>query len=346
MAEPRGPLGGPLHDPLRHHGDAELADGLLDLAVNVFPGPPPAWMSRALHESIDAVGSYPSARAAEAALARRHGRPADELLATAGAAEAFTLLARTAPWRTPVVVHPQFTEPHDALVQAGHDVTGVVLAPPFLLDPSLVPDDADLVVVGNPTNPTGVLHARDDLLGLLRPGRLGVVDEAFMDAVPGEVESLAPVRRRGLVVIRSLTKHWGIPGVRAGYLLGDPAVVEVLRRAQVPWSVSASAAAAMVASSSEAAAADAQERAGRIALWRAHLGETLDRRGIEYLPSSAPFVLTRPGAGVRERLRAAGVVVRRCDTFPGLDDSWVRIAVRPPDAVARLATALDSRSNP
>ncbi|CCH69627.1 hypothetical protein BN10_270017 [Phycicoccus elongatus Lp2] len=58
------------------------------------------------------------------------------------------------------------------------------------------------------------------------------------------------------------------------------------------------------------------------------------------MTSSAPFVLARPGRGVREALRESGIAVRRCDTFPGLDDSWVRIAVRPPAASAQLVAAL------
>ena len=64
---------------------------------------------------------------------------------------------------------------------------------------------ADLVVVGNPTNPTGVLHPAATIRALCRPGRLVVVDEAFMDAVPGESESLAAEPADGLLVIRSLT---------------------------------------------------------------------------------------------------------------------------------------------
>ena len=99
--------------------------------------------------SIDAVGTYPSQDRAQAAVARHHGRPVDSVLVTAGAAEGFTLVARARPWRRPVVVHPQFTEPHAALEQAGHRVTPVVLTPPFALDPALVPDDADLVIIGN-----------------------------------------------------------------------------------------------------------------------------------------------------------------------------------------------------
>ena len=97
---------------------------------------------------------------------------------------------------------------------------------------------ADLVVVGNPTNPTGVLHPAGDLRALRRPGRVLVVDEAFMDAVPGEPESLIGSDLEGLLVLRSLTKTWGLAGLRAGYVVGDPALVAALRAVQPPWSVS------------------------------------------------------------------------------------------------------------
>lgn len=328
-----------LDDPLRHHGDVE-ARGLLDLAVNVYAGPRPDWLDAALHASLDDVGAYPTATGAERALAARHGVHPDRVLATAGAAEAFSLVSRWRDWRRPVVVHPQFTEPHAALEQAGHVVTEVVLHDDFTLEPAAVPDDADLVVIGNPTNPTGVLHPAAVIRALLRPGRTVLVDEAFMDTVPGETESLASDDDPGLVVTRSLTKHWGIPGVRAGYLLADPDVVAALRRGQVPWSVSTTATAAMVACSSQAATAEAARRTEQIARWRAHLEESLTCLGIPHIPSSSSFVLARPGEGVHARLRVAGIAVRRADTFPGLGPEWVRIAVRPRAVTDTLTAAL------
>ncbi|WP_435769433.1 Rv2231c family pyridoxal phosphate-dependent protein CobC [Nocardioides sp. SYSU DS0651] len=327
-------------DPLRHHGDREATAGHLDFAVNVHSGPRPAWLDAALRASLDDVGAYPSADAATAAVAARHGRPHHEVLVTAGAAEAFTLVARLRDWRRPVVVHPQFTEPHAALEQAGHAVDAVVLAEPFTLDPARVPEAADLVVVGNPTNPTGALHPADAVRTLLRPGRLVVVDEAFMDCVPGEAESLAGERLGGLLVIRSLTKHWGIPGIRAGYVVGDPAAVAGMARGQVPWSVGTTAAAAVVACTSPAAAEEARRRAEEIDGWRKHLEHGLTTLALHHLPSTASFVLARVGVGVHDRLRGAGIAVRRADTFPGLDASWIRIAVRPPDLTDRLLAAL------
>ncbi|MCW2845868.1 MAG: cobB, partial [Nocardioides sp.] len=334
----------PLAEPLRHHGDAEAEEGLLDFAVNVYAGPRPSWLDGALRASLDEIGRYPTSARAERAIATRHGRDATEVLATAGAAEAFTLLARLRAWQQPVVVHPQFTEPHAALDLAGHHVVEVRCRAEdgFTLRGEDVPEQADLVVLGNPTNPTGVLHPAATIRALLRPGRIVVVDEAFMDAVVGETGTLADTPLPGLVVLRSLTKHWGIPGVRAGYLLAEPQLVDVLRRQQTPWSVSTSAAAAMVACSTDVAAEEAVERAEHIARWRAGLESSLRERGIPHVTSSTSFVLAEVGDGVHAALRRAGVAVRRADTFPGLGPSWVRIAVRPEPQVRELLAALDA----
>ena len=351
-ADPVGPAVRPA-DPLRHHGDTEATEGLVDLAVNVHDGPRPAWLDAALRGALDHVGRYPDAREAEAAVARRHARPVDEVLATAGAAEAFTLIARARAWQHPVVVHPQFTEPDVALRQAGHAPHHVLLGHDFALEPDRVPDDADLVVVGNPTNPTGVLHPAWAIRALARPGRVVVVDEAFMDAVPGEQHSFAgspagvPGRGRrtgtalpGVLVVRSLTKLWSIPGVRAGYVLGDPDLLADLRAQQPPWSVSTHAAAAIVACTSDEARAEATRRAGDVARHRAVLTDGLDELGVHHLPSAAPFVLARVGPGVHAALRDAGWAVRRADTFPGLDDAWVRVAVRTPEVTRRFLASL------
>ncbi len=329
---------GALPDPLRHHGDVEAADGLADFAVNVYDGPRPDWLEKAL-ASAD-LGRYPDATRARAAVASRHGRHPDDVLATAGAAEAFGLIARLRPWRLPVVVHPQFTEPDVALQAAGRTVHHVVLDPAggFVLDPDRIPADADLVIVGNPTNPTGVRHRAEVIRALVAPGRLVVVDEAFLD---DSDQSLAGTALPGLLVIRSLTKLWSIPGVRAGYVLGEPATISGLERLQPPWSVSATAVAALVACSTPEAVAEASVRVARIDEQREFLLAGLEELGVEHVrTSTAPFVLARPGAGVHASLRAAGFAVRRADTFPGLDAGWVRIAVRDAARTARLLDAL------
>ncbi|MEV6009026.1 Rv2231c family pyridoxal phosphate-dependent protein CobC [Streptomyces sp. NPDC051976] len=321
---------------LRHHGDAEVGEGLVDLAVNVRTGTPPVWLRERIAKSLAGLASYPDGAEARRAVAARHGRPDDEVLLTAGAAEAFVLLARALTPRRAVVVHPQFTEPEAALRDAGHAVERVLLsaADGFRLDPAAVPGDADLVVVGNPTNPTSVLHPAALLRQLARPGRTLVVDEAFMDAVPGEGESLAGDGAvPGLVVLRSLTKTWGLAGLRIGYVLAGPGTVEALRRAQPLWAVSAPALEAARACMGADALAEAAEAARTVTGDRAYLLARLaELPGVEVAGDApaGPFVLLRmaEAAEIRLRLRELGYAVRRADTFPGLGPDWLRVAVR------------------
>ncbi|MEU2521964.1 Rv2231c family pyridoxal phosphate-dependent protein CobC [Streptomyces pseudogriseolus] len=327
------------HD-LRHHGDAEVRDdgrALVDLAVNVRADTPPGWLRERVAASLAGLAAYPDGRAARAAVAARHGLPVERVLLTAGAAEAFVLLARALKVSRPVVVHPQFTEPEAALRDAGHTVDRVLLRETegFRLDPAAVPEDADLVVIGNPTNPTSVLHPADTLVRLARPGRTLMVDEAFMDAVPGEREALAGrTDVPGLVVLRSLTKTWGLAGLRVGYVLADPETVALLERAQPLWPVSTPALAAAEACVAPAALAEAEEAARGVAADRAFLLAGLRDFASHGLraasPAEAPFVLVRvpDAAAVRRRLRALGYAVRRGDTFPGLNEEWLRLAVR------------------
>lgn len=337
---------------LRHHGDAEVRDAdpaeLTDLAVNVRAGTPPAWLKAEIAASLDGLAAYPDGRAARRAVAVRHGLPAGRVLLTAGAAEAFVLLARAVRARRPVVVHPQFTEPEAALRDAGYAVGRVLLdaRDGFRLDPAAVPDDADLVVVGNPTNPTSVLHPSGAVAALARPGRTLVVDEAFMDAVPGERESLAGRAGElpGLVVLRSLTKTWGLAGLRIGYVLAGEETIAALERAQPLWPVSSPALAAAQACCTPAALAEAAAAAEEIAADRAHLLARLEALPQVAVagPAAGPFVLVRlPGAAaVRSGLRARGFAVRRGDTFPGLGPDWLRLAVRDRATTDRFAAAL------
>ena len=337
---------------LHHHGDRDTAPGLVDLAVNVrLPAPPP-WLADVVADSLRDLGRYPDPTPATLAIARRHGVDPACVLPTAGGAEAFTLVARAVPGAEPVVVHPQFTEPEAALVAAGRAVSRHVLRREdgFRVDPAVFGPEgehagADLVVVGNPTNPTGVLHRADDLRALRRPGRVVVVDEAFMDAVPGEPESLVGPDLDGMLVIRSLTKTWGLAGLRAGYVVGDPALVGGLRAVQPPWSVSSPAVAATVACVSARAVAEAEAAALTYAADRGVLVRALAKAGLSTAaPSHAPFVLvdTSPlGTGsVREDLARLGFAVRRGETFPGLGPTWVRMAVRDPETSRAVVAAL------
>ena len=212
---------------LTHHGDREVGDGLVDLAVNVR-GPAPRLAARPPGRRGRRPRRLPGRHRGD-----RRGRRAGtvaarrEVLLTAGGAEAFTLLARAlrpghrrpARRRRPPAVHRAGGR------AARRPATGcdrLLLRPEdgFRLDPGRVPDDADLVVLGNPTNPTSVLHPADVRPGAAAPrphrrGRRGVHGRRARRAGVAGRRAGTP----GLVVVRSLTKTWGLAGLRAGYLL-------------------------------------------------------------------------------------------------------------------------------
>lgn len=317
----------------RYHGDQAALPGMLDFAVNVRPGGPPVWLTDRLASRLPELGSYPSQadqRRAVEAVATRHGRGADEVALLAGGAEGFALLAGLRP-QLAALIAPSFTEPEAVLAEAGVPIHHVVLPAPFTLTGMAVPDEADLVVVGNPTNPTGVLHRREDILALRRPGRLIVVDEAFADGIPGEAQTLASESLPDVLVLRSLTKTWSLAGLRVGYALGAPEVLARLTARRPHWPLGTLQLEAIAAASSPEAVAEADAGARRLAELRGAMVAGLDGLGLHVVAGDAPFALfTVPDAELmRKHLESKSIAVRRCDTFVGLPENYLRAAVRP-----------------
>jgi histidinol-phosphate aminotransferase len=330
----------------RYHGDQAAEPGMLDFAVNVRDTQTPEWLVERLAARLPDLARYPGVddeRAAVRAVAARHARTTDEVLALAGAAEGFALLANLGPGLAAIVA-PSFTEPQAALTAAGIPVRHVVLEPPFGLGGAAVPEEADLVVVGNPTNPTSVLHSREQILALRRPGRIVVVDEAFADSVAGEPESVAGEALPDVLVLRSLTKSWSLAGLRVGYALGAPDVLARLGRSRAHWPLGTLQLAAIAACCAPGAVAEAAAGARRLAALRAQMVAGLASLGLDVVDGVAPFVLfTVPDAElVRKQLHAKGIAVRRGDTFVGLDGHYLRAAVRPewPVLVSAIAEVL------
>jgi histidinol-phosphate/aromatic aminotransferase/cobyric acid decarboxylase-like protein len=326
---------------LRLHGDVVAAPGMLDFAVNVWPGERPAALRAALLAALDDP-RYPDDRAARDAVGARHGRGADEVLPLNGACEGFWLLAHALRPRVAACVHPSFTEPEAALRASGAEVVHVFRDPrDWSFDAQAVPARADVVVVGNPNNPTGGLDPTETVLALLRPGRVVVVDESFMDFVAEPAPTLAGQPREGLVVVRSLTKLWTLAGVRAGYLLAPPQLVAALTAQRQPWSVNAMALAALEACARDRTtprrvAAEVAAARGELLAALAALPE------VRTWPGCANFLLLEvpDGQSVIGALRAAGIAVRPAASFPGLSHDHIRVAVRRPEDNGRLVEAL------
>lgn len=326
---------------LAAHGDTQVPPGCVDLAVNVLPGPP-TWLRDRLADTLTRLDAYPDEDDARRAAARRHGRPAAECLPLDGAAEGFWLLAHVLRPRHATCVHPSFTEAERALRAVGSRVTRVLrtAADDWRLDPTLVPEDADLVVLGRPDNPTGVLDPEEVVAALCRPGRTVVVDEAFAEFLDDAGGMAGRRELPGLVVLRSLTKLWGLAGLRVGYLLAPPELVARLEAGRQPWSVSTPGLAALHAC--VAAEEERRSRASRVADDRAHLLAGLaDVPGVQAWAGPANFLLLRTALpDLRDRLLTDRLAVRRGESFPGLDTTHVRVAVREPAVSDQFVAAL------
>ena len=331
-------------DGLRHHGDRDVHPGETDHAVNVLAGGPPPWLRAALHATLDdASDRYPNEDEARTATAMRHGRDPAEVVLTNGAAEALWLLGPALRPRLAACVHPGFTEAEAALHAHGIPVVRVQRDPDagFALDPAAVPDAADLVIVGNPASPSGTLDPAAAILALRASGRVVVVDEAFMEMVPGEPGSLAGERLDDVIVIRSLTKLLSVPGLRAGYALAPPRLAAAIEAMRPPWSANAAALAVLRAAADHPA--EVAARAERSAAEGADLARRLQAiDGVRTWPSVTNFSLIEvvDGPAVVAALRARGIAVRPAASFPGLGPGHLRITARDPDGNARGTAAL------
>jgi histidinol-phosphate/aromatic aminotransferase/cobyric acid decarboxylase-like protein/adenosyl cobinamide kinase/adenosyl cobinamide phosphate guanylyltransferase len=331
-------------EQLRRHGDSDVRPGDADHAVTVLSGGPPEWLQAELRKALENdAGRYPDEQAATGALATLHGRDPDEIVPTNGAAEALWLIPSALHPRLAACVHPGFTEAEAALRAHGVPVARVLRDPGrgFALDPDAVPEAADLVVVGNPASPSGTLDPASAVLALRRPGRVLVLDEAFMDLVPGEPGSLVRDALDDVIVVRSLTKALAIPGLRAGYAVAPAPLARRLRDAQPPWSANALALAAL------AAAAARPDALAAIAERATAEREDLERRlgaidGVRTWPSAANFCLIEvtDGPAVLGALRRHRIAVRAAGSFPGLGSGHIRLSARAPADNARLVAAL------
>ncbi len=214
------------------HGDEHARGARYDLAVNVVAGGPPAWLRTVLREALDHdLGAYPD----EASRAARRSPPTTAASRTrsccsTAARRASGCSARRCARAGRSSSSRSSASPCTRCAPPAAPRGTSCSSSPGTLDPGRVPQDADLVVVGNPTNPTGVLHPPAALRALLAPGRVVVVDEAFLPLTEQPEATLAGDRARGLVVLRSLTKHLAVPGLRVGYALAAPELARRLAR--------------------------------------------------------------------------------------------------------------------
>jgi threonine-phosphate decarboxylase len=317
-----------------------------DFSASINPlGPAPSVL-RILRREWWTIAHYPDPDCHEVrrALSKQFGLPADWFLVGNGSAELIDLLPRGLRITHALVVGPTFSQYETAVTQANgaciycHAERDEHYRPPIDAVTRLVQEDRNIeaVFLCNPNSPTGRVVTKNELLHLIealdRDRRWAIIDEAFAEFAPDHsmVDVLAQYPR--LVVLRSCTKFFGIPGLRLGYLVGHPAVLEQVRRRQPPWSVNAPAQLAAVAALEDVGY---RKRTLRyIEGERTRFASALQAvPGVMVFPSAANFLLVElplpmPAALAADRLRGTGILVRDCSNVPGLNEYTIRVAIR------------------
>lgn len=335
-------------------------DSFVDFSASVNYFGPPASVFRAIQRTLPACGRYPdpSGEALRERLAREHGITSNSIVLGNGSAELIRVLPQALALWQGYVVGPTFMEYEESLHLAGARCIPVMAqsseryAPPVERLSLLVggidsgsrkkgrgrPGSSTAVFICNPNSPTGRVVSLRCLRNFYRQieqaGHWLVVDEAFIDFCPSHslIKDISTSPR--LLILRSFTKFYGMPGIRLGYLVGSPDTVATVRRLLPPWSVSHFAQVAGVA-----AVDDVPYRQRSVKFIQQERYRFLSRlravRGLRVIPSSANFVMVELPTGyaterVVSRLAHQGILVRDCRTFSGISQPALRLAIRHP----------------
>jgi threonine-phosphate decarboxylase len=319
-------------------------EDIIDFSANINPfGPAPGVRQALARVHVDRYPD-PGTLGLRRALAEHLNVAPGQILAGNGASELIwlTALAYVRPRDRVLVLGPTYAEYTRAVELMGGRVLTVLATEEdrFAVNSSAVSRALDefqprLAFVCNPNNPTGAVIARAVIAAWARrhPQTVFVVDEAYLP-LPSGLDSVIDLGAPNVLVLRSMTKDFGLAGLRLGYALGKEELIGWLGQARPPWSVSAVAQEAGVA----AFADTSYYRGTRAAVERAKAGLVcgLKTIALDPLPSATPFFLIRVGDGAafRDVLLRRKMLVRDCASF-GLPN-YVRIATRRPEENARL----------
>ncbi|MDP3041893.1 MAG: threonine-phosphate decarboxylase CobD [Candidatus Omnitrophota bacterium] len=332
----------------------------IDFSVNINPLGLPPRVKETILKNIGALLRYPDpdSKGLKSVISAFYDINQNNILVGNGSIELIHLIPRALKARNALIVGPTFSEYEFAVRSNG---TKAFFAQAqeqddfrigLLKIKKSIPK-ADLIFLCNPNNPTGYLMPKNELLDIFyickRYNTTLVIDEAFIDFLQNNkkitlVTEAAKYNR--LLVIRSLTKFFALPGLRLGYLVGQRRIVEHLSKFQYPWNVNSLAQA--IAGDVFKAAEYIKLSRNFIAREKGYLFENLSQiKGLKVYRPAANFVFCklesckiRDSIRLNNRLRKNGIIIRGCHNFRGLDNRFFRIAVRTRSENKRLIACL------
>ena len=325
---------------------AGLSPGrIIDFSASINPAGLGPRAKEAVRKALSIIPAYPDPSGLELkkALASYHGISVGQVLPANGSTELVFLIPQVLKPKKALIVEPAFSEYRRALFIAGCRVKSLVLREKdgFLLEgarlkKALSKGRVDVVYIGNPSNPTGALVKKETLCDIAafceKAGTNLVVDEAFMDFCEAGSLKAEASRFKNLLILRSMTKFFGMAGLRSGALVAHKSVIERFSRGIAPWSVNTLAGAASIASLKDGH----YIRKTRQWLQREKgflLKGLCGVKGLKVFPSEANFFMFRidgrmRASHLRARLLKKGILIRDLTGFRGLGPGYCRVAVK------------------
>lgn len=286
-----------------------------------------------------------------------HGVGAENIILGNGSIELIYMLTEVFPRNFKAIIPvPSFTEYEKAVLRVGGEVIFVQLPSDFALDTErvkkAVTDDTRIIYICNPHSPSGTLYSRETLLDLAefcqKKDVILSIDENYIEfsGKGQDVTAVGYVKKYpNLFVIRSVTKFYGMPGIRFGYGIAAESFIDTLQTVRQPWSINGLAGCATLAAFKDKEFIENTKRT--ITKEKAKFARMLTEiGGLHVFPSETNFLLVKilkpklASTALREELGKEGLLIRDCSTFVGLDDSYFRVTVRSAENNAQLVEAL------
>ena len=319
----------------------------LDFSANINPLGLSETVEKSIRDNIGGLVHYPdpSGRELKQAISQYYGVSDNSLVLGNGAAELMYVFFHSIETRNVLIPVPSFSEYERAAISGGARITYHYLRPENrfqLLKKEILAKlkETDCFIIGNPNNPAGNLVKRDDVRSFCEAGKAAgtfiVVDESFMDFVPGREEYTALGLEEefdNLIILQSMTKFYAIPGLRLGFAVMDEKLARRLEMAKDPWNVNLLAQCAGTAALGDRVYQSRTRET--VAANKEALYNSLKKiPGLKVFPPTVNFVMMDirntglTAAALSLKLRESGILIRDCSNYPGLDEYYVRVAVR------------------
>jgi len=346
------------HSPVIHGGKIPTKNSdhkIIDFSSNITPLGIPNSAKSIIKKNLDKVQFYPdpNSETVISNLEKYTHLPKSNIIVGNGAIEilynfCFAFLSKT----TKVLIHvPTFQEYETAVKLSNCKISyfnSLNLSVNIDLFISQIPKNG-CIFLCNPNNPTGELLSKKELLFIIIAAKklktIVFIDECFIELVPKSNESVLSYVKKydNIFILRSLTKSFGLPGLRIGYACGSKEIIKILQKIKIPWSVNSLA----------------QDAANVVIKNVSHIKKSnliikkelkyLENsismlNGFECISSSTNFILIKTkydSTKLQRKLLKSKILIRDCKNFRGLDNHYIRIAVKSHKDNVKLVTALE-----